>query len=1137
MNKEDYLEYINKELDNLLKDKLLSNYKNQIFAWRLNASFNKTFKEDYLWNRAIFLSSNCSLMLQNSVNIKTAMIGLKTSAEIFEYLSELPNIEEFYDKDYLLILSSLCYDLSGYQANAYCIASQINDFKFNNTDVKNVEKTDDIIVKHITYILLKKIPFSKFELNNDIIKENLGSLLFSRALNSWYDKLLKLIDNNYIDDFNNVYNFYLHEGNTFISHMIFLLKTRILTFENRSIWNRLNDINSIKGNIIWKKYIKLLAFDFYSNNSIKDLSQRKSVFEFWTSQIRAIENGLLDLDENFVVQMPTSAGKTFIAELAILKNLIKFPNKKCIYIAPFRALTSEKEAEFAVYFSKLGYSVSSLSGSYEVDDFQDVILSETDLLIATPEKIDLLLRINPDFFNSISFIVVDEGHIIGDLSSRATLLEFLIIRLRIKIPILKTLFISAVMPPSNADEYSLWLSGKKENVLRSLQFEDSELNEEWEPTRKLIGSFSWEGNNGKIGFKNFDIDSNSSNNESPFIPYFLTNKQYGNSFPNKGVKIETTAALAYKLSHEGNTLVFCSQPRFTASVYSRIKNILDVLNEGEIPEWFIPSEDKQSFYYSKIWYGNDYYITEAIKYGVGIHFGDMPEQVRNAVENDYRNGKLKVLLSSNTVGQGLNFPIKNLIFHTLNIGYNNGPIYVSNRDFWNIVGRAGRAGKETEGKIIFVINSRNDLNLYKKYTDKSNIENANSLFFKVLDVFGKDRIKLDNFTSILSETYLLDMISEEIIGTDYEDVINKIINNSLFKVQIDERNIDIQPLKEAFRKILKKIEEKASFQQIEAYKLTGFSFKSNQLIDNYIDEQKEILEKLIIVGDYKGILNIFLDFILTNEIDELNDYKLSKLEVTPDALKSIIFKWIEGTTIEELLIDWKTNIGEIEEFHILLSKGLYYLYPWGLSSFLNILAFKLNKDLKEFPDDIRNLSSYLKFGLNNATSCLARSLGIKSRTISLELYKLSNFNKGEYFIRWLSNLSIDKINSLNFSKYDKENIINVSLKLTPNSFGKITEIIEFEIENAISKSELESKIIQISIDDIIDYERILTNEEDPYLIRLHKDGFTLGFIPREFSKIISADIDIEDSLFEISVKNLVENMDYYNIHVSMIKII
>ncbi len=99
-----------------------------------------------------------------------------------------------------------------------------------------------------------------------------------------------------------------------------------------------------------------------------------------------MEEGLLSTNHNFVVQMPTSAGKTFIAELFLLNELIKNPDKKCLYIAPFRALCSEKEDELSNYLSKLGYSVSTLSGSYEIDAFQETVLDETDILIATPEK-------------------------------------------------------------------------------------------------------------------------------------------------------------------------------------------------------------------------------------------------------------------------------------------------------------------------------------------------------------------------------------------------------------------------------------------------------------------------------------------------------------------------------------------------------------------------------------------------------------------------------------------------------------------------------------------------------------------------------------------------------------------------------
>ena len=90
MNKQQYIAELENDIASLLKEYLLGNYKKQIFAWKLNASFNKTYQEDYLWNRALFLATNSCLLLQNSGDKKIAIKGLKESAEIYEYLSELP---------------------------------------------------------------------------------------------------------------------------------------------------------------------------------------------------------------------------------------------------------------------------------------------------------------------------------------------------------------------------------------------------------------------------------------------------------------------------------------------------------------------------------------------------------------------------------------------------------------------------------------------------------------------------------------------------------------------------------------------------------------------------------------------------------------------------------------------------------------------------------------------------------------------------------------------------------------------------------------------------------------------------------------------------------------------------------------
>jgi hypothetical protein len=106
MNKAEFLEKIQEDIAHLLKDKKLINNKNQLFAWKLNSRFKRTFDENYLWNQALFLSTNSCLLLQENTDVKLAYQGLFSSAEIFQYLSESNDFSIPLDKDYFLILAA-----------------------------------------------------------------------------------------------------------------------------------------------------------------------------------------------------------------------------------------------------------------------------------------------------------------------------------------------------------------------------------------------------------------------------------------------------------------------------------------------------------------------------------------------------------------------------------------------------------------------------------------------------------------------------------------------------------------------------------------------------------------------------------------------------------------------------------------------------------------------------------------------------------------------------------------------------------------------------------------------------------------------------------------------------------------------
>ncbi len=1139
MEKEEFLKSIAKNLRDILNDYRFNNYKNQIFAWRLSAEFKRKYDEGYLWNRALYLSSNGGILLSELFEKKLATRSLKESAEIYEYLS---NISEIYDKEYAIILSALCYDIAGYQANALCLIKSIKDYKFESYDEKVETSSDNYIIYHIRQILSKNIFKARKDIDNTL-NTDLGIKLFNNSIFNWYDNILNGTENKFLEEIKNVYKYYLNSSNLPISHLLFLLKTRVEIYLERSIWKNLLQDEVIRNNPVWKKYIKLLTNDIYDGNIIKDIDKRISKFEFWISQLRAIEKGILNTDKNFVIQMPTSAGKTFIAELTILNHLVKHPNKKCIYIAPFRALTNEKEIELANYLSKSGFSVSALSGSYEIDEFQEIILEDTDVLIATPEKIDLLLRLNPDYFKEISLIVVDEGHIIGDISPRSSLLEFLIIRLKIKIETIKVLFISAVMPPENADEYSIWLSGERKNVIRSLLYSDSSVEEEWEPTRKLIGSFIWDGNNGRINYKNVETEDEETKVKiGAFVPSIIKAKQHDNRFPKKDNKAETAVALAYKLANDGNCLIFCSQVRYTTSVAKSFLKLFKVLKDANLPitNYFLENTDKESYFYAAKWYGEDEdsYVSQCIKRGIGIHYGDMPESVRRSVELDYQTGKLRILISTNTIGQGINFPIKHLIIHSTIVDTSENTIQkITIRDFWNIIGRAGRASKETEGQVIFLINSYTDGESYEEYTKRENIESAYSMFFNVLNALLLNRISAETFETynkILSEPYFLNLLMEETIESEHEKIIEKIINNSLFKIQAEKRNLDLNPSINSFKGILRKIKENVEdVELIKNYGKTGFNLNSNQSINNFINKHLDELKIVIKDDDYFSLLKLILKLFDLGEIEEITSRKLDNIGLNPSEYFPLIKKWIEGSEIVHLQEEWLKINDNIENLNIFISDGLYYRYTWAITSFITILLYNLKIDHKELPINIKNLASYVKFGVNSQTSCLACSLGIKNRNIAILLSDKSNNLVGRDFIRWVANLTIEDVEEFNISKYDKQNIINVALKLTPNRYNEMPNLFNFNIKGIPFEKERKDTSLLIKLGDVLSCQRDITNIYDPFAIKIFYNKKELGFVPKEYSKIIAPEIDLNNTEYSLKVIKTEDTLEYKKIYVEM----
>ncbi|MGG3889604.1 DEAD/DEAH box helicase [Metabacillus fastidiosus] len=1133
MELHDYIYKKEEKVNELINSSFLKNQYGQIFSRKMGGQFEATYNESTIWGYALFLSSASVKVLKNKQS-DVCIQGLKVAAELFETLSLM---SEEYDRDYAKVLSALCYDVAGYQANAFCMLKSLNYEIEENVSLDNSLNQLFSLVTLLMKRQLQAVVSLTSELSKNSEKEEIESY-WKKAINGFSQYQLAGNKSEYQEEIAEAIEYALDLREATLTSILSLLELKFIISSQRTTWTVLSDFVDSAPDV-WTPYLMLLASNPYSNNKLLPPEKRVSQVELWQSQINAIRQGVLADNRGFIIQMPTSAGKTLIAELAILQQIGK--KKKCLYIAPFRSLVNEIENSLSSHLSQLGYLVSSLSGSFEFDELDQFWLKESDVLVATPEKVDFLLRVKPELFTDVSLIVIDEGHVLGNLDSRSAQFELLLTRLkRWFIPKgCRFLFISAVMPDSDSDDFAKWLIADEQAKIQSPKQHDGNT---WQPTRRLIGSFEWHGGNGQVDFKNH-VQNTEKKYENIFIPNFINRlrwevtrgkkikkvKEY--YFPDLGNKSETVAFLAYRYLKEGSVLVYCATVGRAGGggVYSVLKAFLKLIKTldnffGEDSQ-FPKIDDSESLEAAIRWYGENHIITQCIRRGVAPHFGDLADEVRNAVEREYGQKKLKILVATHTLGQGVNLPIKTLLVYSLDINPNPSErVSVKVRDFWNIVGRAGRAGRETEGQVVFIINSIRDRLLFNKYSNPLNSEHVRSIFTVAMELHRAGRISEDTLNEIITEIAepaLMNFLVEEVIDTPDQQLMESFIGDTLFKIQSVEEDTKYM------RGIL--LDNAKHFWDIEprerkvVFARTGLSLSSCLAIEETLRSEEVDLIDVFINGDEKVFLGIALKCLLKCKEMKPKD-ALKNIYINENSeLETFILSWINGVDLDQLRELWTGAVGETNEdlMNVYIEDCLTYRYPWGITSVIFIASLILNNDWNNFNPTIISFPSKIKNGLADQQALWLRGIGVKSRE-SCKL--LSNGYTGlseiRAFTNWFLNLTLDEIIDIGVtSKYSLRNIFEVISKLTlKNSINQSRSVQTFTVKGILYEQGRIEVAKKLRVGDILNLKRQPDNEYDPFAVQVLADGRQLGFVPRDLAKYISFQMDIMGKNIECKVE-------------------
>ena len=435
---------------------------------------------------------------------------------------------------------------------------------------------------------------------------------------------------------------------------------------------------------------------------VRSLTNRahQAMFELLPPQRAALlEGGLLDQAKTaIVVDLPTSGGKTLLAQFRILQALNQFQGDLgwVVYVAPTRALSAQITRRLRADFEPIGLRVEQLTAAIEVDAFEEELLTNKDapfdILVATPEKLSLVIR-NRKVDRPLALVVMDEAHNL-ESEGRGLRIELLLATVKRDCP--QANFLLLMPYVEGTESVARWMAQDIDagNAI-------SLGTVPWKPNERIIGLYRAVENDSKRGGWHLDFETLTATEKAMPLrgthrvggvkPIDVPKSQVLTKGVQKGLGLQA-AAIGAVMSARGTSVAVANSIPTVWKMAGEAARSLPKMDE-------VPSDIRliQDFLRTEI--SAEFPLIDMLEQGIGVHHAGLSDDVRALMEWLTETGGLRMLCATSTIAQGIKFPVSSVFLASRFVPQGTSSVEIGAREFWNLAGRAGRIGHDSVGVV------------------------------------------------------------------------------------------------------------------------------------------------------------------------------------------------------------------------------------------------------------------------------------------------------------------------------------------------------------------------------------------------------------------------------------------------------